>query len=186
VENLKVEKVTLEDGRLAERHTSVRDDEKVTELFVEEKKPLKLEKRLIEKHKQIVSEQRIETIKDGEVVDVQIKSLEPIVPLQLREHIGVSGKSDLNANAYVTKDDLRRSVADAVVAGFTAMYEKQREEQQFAMQSMPKYEAPIVTAQEVVENRVETKAKNDNLLSIAMGVIIAIQVVVFVFINFLM
>ena len=66
----KIERFTLEDGRIAERHTTTNEaGETVVEVFVEEKKPLKLEKRVTEKRKDILAEKIVETIKDGEVVE---------------------------------------------------------------------------------------------------------------------
>lgn len=152
-----VEKFTLEDGRMAERHITLNDaGEKVVEVFVQEKLPLKLEKRVTEKKKEVVHEQKIETIKDGEVVDVKVLSTEPVVKMELREHIAVAGKSEIGTLNYATKKELVDIVTQAVVAGVIASK---------PVASAPTTTAPkpLFRAQSVVEENVAAKKKNDGL-----------------------
>ena len=86
-----VEKVYLDDGRVAERHISTNESgEQVIELYVEPKKSLVLDRRVINKHKPVLSEQIIETIQDGQIVDRKVMSIEPNTKLQVVEHLGVA------------------------------------------------------------------------------------------------
>lgn len=77
-----VEKFTLEDGRKAEKSTTeniINEVEKeiVTEIRAEEARPLKTQKRIIEKVKPFIYERRIETIdpSNGEVLDVVVEEV---------------------------------------------------------------------------------------------------------------
>jgi hypothetical protein len=154
-----VEKFTLEDGRMAERHITLNPaGEKVVEVFVQEKLPLKLEKRITEKKKEVVHEQKVETIKDGEVVEVKVLSTEPNVKMELREHIAKTDKSEIGALNYATKKDLIDVVTQAVVAGVAAA-----KPQQVAVQQPAPAPKPLFRAQSVVEENVAAKKKNDAL-----------------------
>lgn len=115
----KIEKVTLQDGRLAERRTFYDDEgSEVVEVYVEPKRNLKLDKRVINKTKQVIAEQRIQTIRDGEVVDEEIHSIEPEVRLEKRQHIQKEGFEE--HGDYVTKEQLGRAVAEGVVEAMKA------------------------------------------------------------------
>ncbi len=176
MDNLKtIEKFILEDGRHAERHISTNEaGEKVIELFVEEKKPLILEKRVIEKRKEILAEQVIETVRDGQVIDVKVHSVDPNVKMELREHLGVAKDSELNALNYVSKKELGPVISQAVVAGVAALMNNNHNE--VSAQSI------IVTkaqqTQDAIENRVETKKKTDKLMYIIAGIIIVAEALV--------
>lgn len=181
----KVERFTLEDGRIAERHISHNEaGEKVIEVFVEEKRPLKLEKRITEKRKEILAEQKVETIKDGEIVDVKLNAVDPHVKLQVREHIATADNAELHSLGYVSKKELGPVVADAVVAGISALMEKQAETKRAPLFSFsaPAQAAPQPTAlkaQTVVEQNVEQKKKSDVIAMIVMSVIIVVQLAFF-------
>lgn len=152
--NVKVERFHTEDGRIAERHISTSETgEVVEELFIEDRRPLKLEKRVTKKHKEVLAEQRVETIKDGEIVDVQVHALEPKSPLQVVEHIAVVEKSEINPNNYISRKELGPIVTDAVVAGVSVLMTNP-----VTAQSLTK---PVFTSQAVVEERVETKKKHE-------------------------
>lgn len=176
-----VEKFTLEDGRMAERHITINDDgEKVVEVFVQEKLPLKLEKRVTEKKKEVVHEQKIETIKDGEVVEVKVLSTEPSVKMELREHIGKADNNQIGTLNYATKKDLIEVVTQAVVAGVAAS-KPQVVIQQPAAQPAPK---PLFRAQSVVEENVAAKKKSDGLQIGIMVVALIAQVAFFGYLLF--
>lgn len=183
----KVERFTLEDGRIAERHISHNEaGEKVIEVFVEERKPLKLEKRITEKRKEILAEQKVETIKDGEIVDVKLNTVDGHTKLQLREHIGTADNAELHSLGYVSKKELGPVVADAVVAGISALMEKQAEQKRSPLFSWPASAQsaapavqPALKAQTVVEQNVEQKKKGDVIAMIVMSVIIVVQLAFF-------
>lgn len=124
MDEVKIEKWTLEDGRRAEKrvieHKDVNGEcEKVIEVHVEDERPLRLQQRVVEKCKPMLYERKLETIdpKTGNVVEQKVESLEPKVPMQVVEHIGVaaSGNSD-DANKPVTKQEM----IDAIVAAIKA------------------------------------------------------------------
>ena len=60
MDDSKIEKWTLEDGRRAEKRITELDGERVIELHVESERPLKLTQRVVEKSKPIVYERKIE------------------------------------------------------------------------------------------------------------------------------
>lgn len=179
----KIERFTLEDGRKAERHISTNESgEKVIEIFVEEQRPLKLEKRITEKRKEILAEQKVETIQNGEIVDVQSSSVDPHVKMQLREHIAKADNAELHSCGYVSKKELGPVVADAVVAGISALLEKNDTVKEHSFKAT----APVVKAQNIVEERVEQQKKNDLITYIVLGVIVIVQVAVFGFLWYYM
>lgn len=87
----KVEQFCLEDGRQAERHTSVTgecDELKVVEVYAEDVRPKKLIQRVQEKTRPVIVERTIETIdSSGEVIERKIEAVEPEVKMELRRHI---------------------------------------------------------------------------------------------------
>lgn len=175
--NLKVERFHTEDGRIAERHISTNETgEVVEELFIEDRRPLKLEKRVTKKHKEVLAEQRVETIKDGEVVDVQVQALEPKSRLQVVEHIAVADRSEINPSNYISRKELGPVVAEAVVAGVSALMANP-----VTAQAITK---PVFTSQAVIEDRVETKKKNEMTTYIIYGIAIVAQVGFLVWIYF--
>jgi hypothetical protein len=111
-----VKKIRLEDGRNAERHTIDEGNQRTIELYAEDQRPLKLEKRVVEKVKPVVYERTIQSIQDGNVVEEKVEALEPKVDLQLREHLGVAQNSALGVSPYVTKNELVNTVVEAVKA----------------------------------------------------------------------
>jgi hypothetical protein len=184
--------VTLEDGRHAERHvTHDEDGNEVVEIFAEEKRPLKLEKRIVREHKKVVARETHETIRDGEVVHHEVKSGEPDVPLQVRERIGVADHAKILDGDYVRKDEIGQLVADGVVAGVEALMENMepvvvpKEEQHYEPEPAPVYHEPapvepeprepMFKAQSVVEKNVAEKKKNDSMINIVLGVILVAQ-----------
>ena len=114
----KVETMTLSDGRRAERHVTV--DEKgieVVEIFAEEKRPLKLEKRITRETKNIVSKEVHETVRDGEIVLQEVHSLDNEMPLQIQSRIGVADHHKIVDGDYVRRDEISQIIEDGVVAG---------------------------------------------------------------------
>jgi hypothetical protein len=112
----RIEKIRLEDGRHGERKVVEEKDcdtgegVVVTEVWEEAPKVMPLTKRVTEKKRPIVVERTIETIKDEQVVDVQVESLEPKVELQFKEHIVRAGsplKKDCKCKEFVTEDRVK-------------------------------------------------------------------------------
>jgi hypothetical protein len=172
---VKIETLTLDDGRRAERHITI--DEKgqeVVEIFAEEKRPLKLEKRILREYKNVISKEVHQTVKDGEVAYEEIHSTEPEVPLQLRSRVGVTDHYKVVDGDYVRKDEIGSLIADGVVAGVTALMEQY---EPVSAQKQPSQ--PALKAQEVVEKTVENKKKNDMVVNVVMGIIILAQIAFF-------
>lgn len=103
-----VEKWILEDGRKAEKtvqenQIGENECERVTEIKMEEERPLKVQQRIVEKVKPFVYERRIETIdsKTGEVIDQKV------------EAIDVSIQSNAS-NEYVTKQEMIEAIVTAM------------------------------------------------------------------------
>lgn len=155
-----VEHMILPDGRRAERHVSYdADGNEVVEVFAEEKRPVKLEKRITRKHKDIVAEEITEMVKDGEIAHREVRSLEPQNPLQIVERIGVANHSKVVDGDYVRKDEVGKIVSDAVVEGVSALMESMNQ----PIMENNSHE-PLFNAQSQVEMNVEEKKKKSNSL----------------------
>jgi hypothetical protein len=121
----RIEKIMLEDGRRAEKHIVDEGDTKVQELHVEDERPLRLAQRVVEKRKPIVYERNIQTIKDGQVVEEKLESLDPSPQMQLREHLGVASQfnlQDQECDCHVTKEEM----IDAIVTAIKASKEEEK------------------------------------------------------------
>lgn len=180
---VRVEQVRLPDGRHAERHIN-KDEQgnEVVEIFAEEKRPLKLEERIVREHKRIVAKETREIIKDGEVVHVEVRSLEPEVPLQIREKIGVAEHGKIVDGDYVRKEEIGQLVADSVVAGVEALMENMEPAAAPAKEyevEKPVDEKPVFNAQSIVEKNVSKKKKGDGLVNGVLVVILIAQVAFF-------
>lgn len=181
----KVQMLTLEDGRRAERHVSRDEDgNEVVEIFAEEQRPLKLEKRIVKEHKKIVAKETHETVRDGEVTQVEVRSLEPNVPMQVRERIGVADHAKVVDGDYVRKEEVSQLIADGVCAGVEAMMANM-EPETYDVHDEPECEPepvqsqPVFKAQSIIEGNVADKKKNDALLNMVMGVVIVAQLAFF-------
>lgn len=172
--NIKVESLTLDDGRRAERHVSTNEqNQEVVEIFAEEKRPLKLEKRIVREYKNVVSKEIHQTVKDGEVAYEEVHSTDQEVPLQLRSRVGIVDHNKIVDGDYVRKEEIGNLIADGVVAGMNAIMEK------FEPTAKIIENQPVFKAQEVVEKSVEQNKKNDMIINLIMGVIILAQVAIF-------
>lgn len=175
-ESSKVESLVLDDGRRAERHTTVDAvGNEVVEIFAEEKRPLKLEKRIVREMKNIIAKEIHQEVKDGEVSYEEVLSLEPEVPLQVRSRIGVADHAKVVDGDYVRKDEIGKLVEDGVVAGISALLEQMQPMQAQSNQSLGK----VLKAQEIVEKNVEEKKKSDSWVNLVIGGIILVQLAFF-------
>lgn len=171
-EEIRVHKMTLDDGRHAERHTSVDENgNEIVEIFAEEPRPLKLEKRIHREFKNIVAKETHETIKDGDVAHVEVRSGEADVPLKVVDRIGVANHAKVVDGDYVRKDEISKIVADSVVAGVTALMENMEP----VYKDAPEQPQPIFKAQSIVENNVAQKQKSDHTINIVMAIILLAQ-----------
>ncbi len=172
----KVETLTLDDGRKAERHVSMTaDGNEVIEVFVEEKRPFKLEKRIIREFKQIVAKETHQVIHDGEVSVVEVKTAEAEQPLQVHEHIGVP------QGDFVRRDELQALISDGVASGLEALME---DYEPVVAQSSPA--APVLSAQSIVEQNVSEKHKERTVVNAVMVAILVAQIAFFSYVFFVM
>lgn len=164
---VKVQAITLEDGRRSERHISYdANGNEVVEIFAEEHRPLKLEKRIVREYKQVVAKETHQTVKDGDVVFEEVRSGDPELPLQLRERIGVAEHTKIVDGDYVRKDEIHQLIADGVVAGVSALLEN--------MEPVTTQD-PKPTAKQLVENNVAEK-KNWNVATlVVIGAVVVAQ-----------
>ena len=122
MDDSKVEKWTLEDGRRAERRITELDGERVIELHVETERPLQLTQRVVEKSKPIIYERKIETLDaSGNVVEQKVESIEPKVAMQVVEHI-VAEQAQVVAQSVPSEDCTvtRQEMIDTIVAAIKA------------------------------------------------------------------
>lgn len=176
-ESVKIEVITLDDGRRAERHTTVDENgNTIVEIFAEEKRPLKLEKRIKREMKQVVAKEIHEVVKDGQIAYQEVKSFEAEVPLQVRERIGLADHHKIVDGDYVRKEELHHLIADGVVAGMSALMDRME-----PVVTHEKRPEPIFKAQEVIEKNVEEKKKSEMNTYLIMGAIAVAQVVLFAY-----
>jgi len=192
-EEVKIQLITLEDGRRAERHSfNDENGNEIIEIFSEDKRPLKLEKRIVREHKVVVAKETHQTIKDGEVAEVEVKSLYEDAPLQIREHLGIPEHSKVVDGDYVRKDEIGKIVAEGVVAGMQALmenWEVDETDKPVVHHSQPPTVSPsqpAVSAQSIVEKNVSEKKKNDSTINIVMAVILIAQLAFFGYMFFVM
>jgi 20S proteasome alpha/beta subunit len=113
MEDNKIEKWTLEDGRKAEKvivekKLENEEVERVIEIKFESERPLSVQQRIVERYKPFVYERRIETIdpNTGEVLEVKVENLGEGMSAQ---YAGETLDSD-----YVTKKEMVEAIIKAV------------------------------------------------------------------------
>ncbi len=162
---------TILDGRVAERHTSFNENgDKIVEIFAEDKRPLHLEKRIVQKHKNIVSEERTEYVKNGEIVEVEVKAVDSGAKMQLREHIGVADHASVADGHYVTKHD----VAEAVVAGITTLMDSM-EVEALKDRAGHSVQSPTMSALQMTEQHIEEKKETNATTIMIMSMLVMAQ-----------
>ena len=183
----RVEHITLHDGRKAERHISYDEmGNEVVEVFAEEKRPLKLEERIVRETEEIVSRETVEHVRDGEVTYREVRSLSSDTPMEVRSRVGLVDHHKVVDGDYVRKEDIAELVSESVIAGVQAMMESQQPHQGivkheaspiiFERPQVPRpVEHPIFSAQSQVAQHVEEKGKHDQFTNIIYGVIILVQ-----------
>ena len=165
-----IEKFVTGDGRRAEKHINLDENgNKVISFFAEEERPLKLEKRVKQVFKPMLVEEHVETIKDGQVIDMKVSSTEPKTNLELREHIAVADKSIIGSDKYVSKEEVAELVAQGVVAGLNAS-------KGMKMSQAIQPENPF-RVQNAVEQRVEDTTKTVKMSDVAMYTVLGVAII---------
>jgi len=166
----KIETLTLDDGRRAERHTILDENgNEIVEIFAEEKRPLKLEKRITREMKNILSKEVHETIKDGEVAYQEVRALEVEAPLKILSRVGIADHHKIVDGDYVRKEEVGKMIENGVIAGMTALMDR--------MEPVKTDVAPpILRAQSVIEKNVEENKKSDMTVNIIMTIIVILQI----------
>lgn len=110
MDELRIEKLSMEDGRQAERHIKeegyCEDEQKrVIDLYVEPERPKRLAKRITEQRRPCVVRREIETVdENGDVIDRKIESIDPEDKMRLVEHIATYGDTPELAAQSATDD----------------------------------------------------------------------------------
>ena len=162
------EKITLEDGRFAERHVFVdTEGNEVEEIYTEPPRQLNLQKRTVSKKKEFVAERVVQTVDgSGKVVSEEVFSTEPKVELEKRRHIIEEEESPEKA------PDIEVLVAQAVEKQMAELHAPKMVAQSYDFHKSE----PVFSAQSVVEERVESKKKSDNNSTIIYSLIALGQV----------
>jgi len=188
-----VERIQLEDGRHAERHVTDDGETRVVELHAEPKRDKLLEKRIVEKRRNVICERTIESVdpSTGEVVEQLVESIDPPESrMQLVKHIaleqqGVSALGVKKEDCSVTREEL----IDAVVSAVRAIKEHENVEppQQPAPKAVKAQSVPQVSAyQELVGERVLQSQQKTPAMNLTLLMIIAAQVAALAYIMFIM
>lgn len=146
----KVEKIFTDDGRRAEKRYSIDEaGNRVVEIWAEEKSPLKLAEKIIERSEEVVVERIIETVDPttGEVLDRKVEAVEPT--MELREHQVSEPKA---VSEYMTKSDFLEAMAQI---------------------SGNKVVAKQVSAKNIVKQNVESSSENKDAFNIILMVVLA-------------
>jgi len=113
----KIEKLSMEDGRQAERH--IKEDisfdnehTRTIDLYVEPERKKVLSKRIVEKKRPYVYRREIETLdENGNIIDKQIESVDPEEKMHVVSHIAaqssVVADDGENCDCPMTKNDLK-------------------------------------------------------------------------------
>jgi hypothetical protein len=168
--NVKIEQVTLQDGRRAERHSYFNDQgNEIVEIYVEEKSPLVLEKRIIKEPKR----ETIQTIQDGQVV-------------QESKGVGVEPCSE----DFVRKDEIARLVAEGIVAALKDIKTPTPTTTPTATTYDELKKEPVekLSAQAILEQKVESKTGigKKTWINVGLGILAASQGAFFLYYVFAM
>lgn len=181
MDEVRIEKLNMEDGRQAERH--IMDDgycedeqTRTIDLYVEPERPKTLAKRIVEKRRPCVFRREIETVdENGEVIDRKVESIDPEDKMQLVQHIATHQPSFTaqsmpvtdDCGCPVTREDLK-DVMNMMVSKINQNNQKQQ--QQFAALSVAPVEEEFIEEEEeidVVQDRVKKRVeqKSDQQIS---------------------
>ena len=183
-----IERWTLGDGRRAERRIISDSDKQITELYVEDERPLKLQQRVIETSKPVIVERRIETIDSkGEVVEQRVESIEPKVKMNLVEHTKFVEKEEevtaqsTGMGSLLTKDDMIEAIKEALSV--------KDEPKQPAKKTPDNYMSSQLQSLGIVDeikSKINETTNNTNTNENYMIFLIVIEVLVLLYIKFYM
>jgi len=185
-----VEKIRLEDGRHAEKHVTDDGETRVVELHAEPKRDKLLEKRIVEKRRNVICERTIESIdpSTGDVVEQLVESIDPPESrMQLVKHIAVEGDSvstmSVKEDCSVTREDL----VSAIVTAVRAMKDHDEEVPAVQSKTVKAQSASQVSAyQELVGERVLQSQQQTPVMNLTLLMVIAAQVAALAYIMFIM
>lgn len=172
MDELRIEKLSMEDGRQAERHIKEEgycenEQTRVIDLYVEPERPKKLAKRIVEKRRPCVYRREIETVdENGDVIDRKIESLDPEDKMRLVDHIATYGQNNVSAQAVadecgcpVTRDDLKE-VMSMFVNKLNAV-------QSLSTQSTVSEVEDIEENIDVIQNQIESRVNQKNEVEVS-------------------
>lgn len=175
--------IMTEDGRIAEKVVTEElvgeELKRITEVYVEPKIEKKLSHRITEFTRPVIHRREIETVDESTGnVETKIESIDPVVQMQLREHILSTPK--LEGQNYVTRDDLRELAS--------LLREARQEQSAVALSAAPGAfnPAPKLSMQEVVAERVEQSGQSTNNFNFFLVAVIAAQLAGVAYILFYM
>jgi hypothetical protein len=143
--SVRIEDIVLEDGRVGEQRMFLDDDgNKVIETWVQQKSPILMEKRTV----QVMKDERIEVLKDGEMV-VQEEASEDNVDMTDNLNLG----------------SLKEEITKAIVSGLSI--------------ASTSSEAPELSVQEVIKDRLESKKSSKTHWVNAVCVIVIVSQLAF-------
>lgn len=126
--SVRIEDIVLEDGRVGEQRMFLDDDgNKVIETWVQQKSPILMEKRTV----QVMKDERIEVLKDGEMV-IQEETSENDIDIENDSSLG----------------SLKEEITKAIVSGLSI--------------ASTSSEAPELSVQAVIKDRIESKKSSKN------------------------
>ena len=161
MEEVRIEKLTMEDGRQAERHVKEEgycdeNQTRVVDLYVEPERPKHLAKRIVEKRRPCVFRREIETIdENGEVVDRKVESIDPEDKMELRSHIATVN----TLAAQSTEDECDCPVTAAQLKDVMVDLADRLSHREVA--SLSQEPAEVVALQDTVSERVLTKSTSE-------------------------
>ena len=178
MEDVKIEKWTLEDGRRAERRVVEQKNadgvaEKIIELHIEDERPLRLQQRVVEKVKPVLYERKFETIDPatGNVIDQKVESIESNSKMRVVDHITTISSSDQKQDD-INKPVTKQEMIDAIVAAIKA-----NREMSFAAHSAKKCEVKSQGISEEIQKMTVPQKDGMSIMDKIILVVIAAQVI---------
>jgi len=187
MDDVKIEKWTLEDGRRAERRVVEHKNvdglaEKIIELHVEDERPLRLQQRVVEKVKPVLYERKFETIDPmtGNIIDQKVESIEQNSTMRVVDHITTVSTSDHKSDD-INKPVTKQEMIDAIVAAIKA-----NREMSFAAHASKKCEVKTQGLSEEIQKITIPQKDGMSVMDKIILVVIASQVIGLGYIIFFM
>lgn len=181
MDEIRIEKLSMEDGRTAERH--IREEgscdevqRRIIDLYVEPERPKKLAKRITEETEPRIVRRIVETIdENGDVIDRKVESTDPSENMRLVEHIA-SYNTDVNVSAQSVEDDCGCPVTRDDLKEVVSMLMEKISEPKAQADYGESYGTDEV---EVVQDHIETKVSenSEEKISTITWILLAVVVV---------